>query len=164
MTSKPITSFTVGRGIAAPWAGDALVEVTASYVPTLLHRLEVYKLEFPYDDPDAWGDGIDLANRQQEALLMDATDRIVSEVRALRDGELTPLEDRDPQLDPFTLSLSSLRTVAFEVSEQGAALSAQLDTANQTLADILTAVQAQGGGEDIIERLDVLITLLGALA
>lgn len=164
MTSKRVTSFTVGKGIALPWEGTVAVEVAAFYVPTLLHRLEVYKERFAYSTDEEYGQGLDLVNRQQEAYLMDIGERIISEVRATRDGAFTPVEARDPQADPYTLPLTSLRTVAASVDDTNADLSSLLGTTNATLQEILVAVQQQGGGEGVLEKLDVLIALLGAVA
>ena len=163
MTKTSPNSFTVGRGTVASWEADVLVQVAANYVPTLLHRLDVYKLEFPYDNPQDWETGVRFVNAQQEAFLMDIGERIINEVRATRDGAFTPAEARDPLIDPYTLPLTSLRTIAASVDDTNADISAILATTNQTLSDILAAVQAQGGGQDVLDRLDTLIFLLGAL-
>lgn len=164
MTRRPITSFTVGPAPVGLWEGSVLVEVSALYVPTLLHRLEVYKLGFTYEDDSAQGEGLDLVNAQQEAILMDAADRIVSEVRALRDGNQTPAEARSPELDPYTLPLTSLRTIAAEVGDTNADLSALIGQTNTTLEEIKAALAGGASGEDVLGRLDVLIALLGTVA
>lgn len=163
MTTKRLTPFTVGRGFAGTWQGDALVEVSANCVPTLLHRLQVYTLRFPYDTEEDYAEGYQFHVKQQEALLMDIGDRLISEVRALRDGIATAEAAKDPTLDPYTLPLYSLRALGQDVDDNTLELGAKLDTATVVLQDILAAVQAQGGGEGIIERLDTLIVLLGAI-
>lgn len=50
---------------------------------------------------------------------MDATDRIVMEIRALRDGPDTPIEAQDPLLNPFNLELFTLREIAGRLSSDG---------------------------------------------
>ena len=119
MTTKRVTPFTVGRGSVQPWEGSALVQVNAPFVPTLLHRLEVYKSRFTYESDADWGAGLDLVNRQQMELLMDIGDRLISEVRALRHGTLTPETDRNPQIDPYTVQLPTLGSIVVEEARTG---------------------------------------------
>lgn len=164
MTSKRPTSFTVGRGTVLPWEGTALVEVAAFFVPTLLHRLEVYKERFPYETDADYQVGLDLVTAQQEAYLMDATDRIVSEVRALRMGTLTSEEYRDPQLNPYTVPLTSLATLTNIVLDFDEQVSASTAQTNALLTEIRDQLAAGASGEDVLERLDILITLLGTVA
>lgn len=164
MTNKTPSSFTVGKGIALQWEGTVLVEAAGFYVPTLLHRLEVYKLSFPYEDDDDAALGETLTTAQQEALLMNIGDRLISEVRSLRDGNQTPAEMRDPQLDPYSLPLTSLRTIAASVDDTNADLSTLIGQGNQLLTEIRDQLAAGAGGEDVLERLDILITLLGTVA
>lgn len=78
---------------------------------------------------------------------MDATDRLVTEIRALREGNLTPLIARDPKLDPYTLELTSLRDVNLA-----------LRSASGTVADILLRIetlqqQANAGDEESLAEL-----------
>ena len=96
---------------------------------------------------------------------MDATDRIVNEIRALRDGAETIAEERDPLVDPYSLtsnSLSSLNSRIFDVEK---ALYETLDPVNDRLVEIrdLLAQQTGGDPEEILNRLDTVILLLGAL-
>lgn len=141
-----------------------LADLPVALIPAALSALETRKGRSFWADTNEWDAGLDALNLFQVRLLMDATDRIVNEVRALRDGTTTPLPSRDPLADPYTLELTSLRDVNAQVSGQRLEIDAQLTAANETLQLILTAVQEGGSGEDVIERLDVLITLLGALA
>lgn len=162
MTAKRPTAFTVPAGITGPWNGSVLAEVHAPYVPILLHRLEVFKEAFVYETEADEAEGLDLVNRQQEALLMNAVDRIVSEVRALRDGPLTPVLARDPNLDPYDLQLTSLSTIAQDTSS----VVQSVRDGSGTVLDELRLIRqsiAQGSQEDVLERLDTLIFLLGAL-
>jgi hypothetical protein len=50
---------------------------------------------------------------------MDATDRIVIEIRALRNGVDTPLAARDPAINPFTLELTDLQDIADRLQSGG---------------------------------------------
>lgn len=162
MTTRRRTSFTVGAGRAVAWEGTALVQMDAGYVPTLLHRMEVYKHRFAYPDAAAWATGWYAVTAQQEALLMDIGDRLLAEVRALRNGSFTDEVGRDLTVDPFTLALPTLGTVQGTIGFYGDEHRNRLDTANTTLAEIRDLLTQQGGGEGIIERLDMLIFLLGA--
>lgn len=162
MTTKPLTPFTVPGGIAGQWAGDVLVEMHAPFVPILLHRLEVFKSAFVYETEVDEAQGLDLVNRQQEALLMSAVDRIVSEIRALREGQATPVLARDPNLDPYGLQLTSL----LDIAQDTTSIVQSVRDGSGTVLDELRLIRqalAEGGGEDIISRLDTLIFLLGAL-
>lgn len=163
MTGKRFTNFYEDTLIAPTDVKFVLADVPAQYVPTTLSAIETRKYKSFWLTTDDWHTALDYLTLFQERLLMDATDRIVSEVRALRDGAFTPEDARDPEIDPYTLPLTSLRTIAASVDDTNADISAILANTNQTLQDILTAVQAQGGGEGVIERLDTLILLLGAL-
>jgi len=162
MTKKRPTSFTVPAGIVGSWAGSVLAEVHAHFVPILIHRLEVFKEAFVYASEAEEAEGLDLVNRQQEALLMSAVDRIVSEIRALRDGPATPALARDPELDPYDLNLTSLSSIAQDTTS----IVQSVRDGSGTVLDELRLIRqalAEGGGEDIISRLDTLIFLLGAL-
>lgn len=163
MTTKRVTPFTVGRGSVQPWEGSALVQVNAPFVPTLLHRLEVYKSRFAYESDADWGAGLDLVNRQQMELLMDIGDRLISEVRALRDGSATLPEERDPLIDPYTLTSMSLSRLHDIVNETGITTNGHLNNANNLLGEIKTILEAQSAGEGgQLEALQQIIFLLGA--
>lgn len=162
MTTWRTTPFTVPGGVTGTWNGSVLAEVHAPYVPILLHRLEVFKEAFVYESEAEEAEGLDLVNRQQEALLMSAVDRIVSEIRALREGPLTPELARDPNLDPYGLNLTSL----LDIAQDTTSIVQSVRDGSGTVLDELRLIRqalAEGGGEDIISRLDTLIFLLGAL-
>lgn len=162
MTTWRTTPFTVPGGVTGTWNGSVLAEVHAPFVPILLHRLEVFKEAFVYETEADEAEGLDLVNRQQEALLMSAVDRIVSEIRALRDGPATPALARDPELDPYGLALTSLRDVAQDTAN----IALSVNDGSSSVLDELRLIRqalAEGGSEDIIGRLDTLIFLLGAV-
>lgn len=163
MTTRKPTSFTVGKGRAVAWEGSALVQVDAGFVPTLLHRLEVYKHEFPYSSAEEWAIGVDAVTRQQEQLLMDIGDRLISEVRALRNGQNTELAERDPQVDPYTLTSWTLQRLGDTTGEGLNTANNHLDNANYLLGEIKALLEAQAGGETgQLEALQQIIFLLGA--
>ena len=93
---------------------------------------------------------------------MSAVDRIVSEIRALRDGPATPALARDPELDPYDLNLTSLSSIAQDTSS----IALSLNDGSSTVLEELRLIRqslAEGSQEDVLERLDTLIFLLGAL-
>lgn len=163
MTGKRLTNYFENQLSVPVIAAFILADLPVAFVPTVLSAIETRKGRSFWVDRDQWSLALDGLNEFQRRLLMDASDRIVNEVRALRDGNLTPAEARDPLLDPYTLPLTSLRTVAAEIGDTNADLSAILATTNETLQQILTAVQTNGASPDITDRLDTLIYLLGAL-
>lgn len=140
MTSRRPTPFTVGPGIVASWEGTALVQLDARSVPMMLHRLEVYKLRFPYSSDEDFLAGYQFHTRAQEELLMDIGDRLILEVRAMRGGGTIPPEARDPQADPFELPLSTLGGIIVEEARSG-----------DTLEAIRLLVEQLAGAQDLDE-------------
>lgn len=164
MTKRRLTNYFEDT-LEAPQIVDfILADLPANYVPTALSALETRKGRSFWLTRDDWLTALQAISLFQQRLLMDATDRIVNEVRALRDGQLTPPEARDPQADPYTLPLTALTDINSNLQFQTQEVGDRLDTANNLLVEIRDAVLAQGGNpEDIIGRLDTLIFLLGAL-
>jgi len=103
---------------ASPEEGE-LVELDAQLVPILLSaiggRLGPSHYATPGDYLASWPRLAEAGER----FLMGGIDRLVREVRALRDGSLTAIADQDPLLDPFTLELFSLRNVGGFLSTNG---------------------------------------------
>lgn len=164
MTTQRVTSFTVGRGRAAVWEGSVLAQVDAGYVPTLLHRLEVYKHEFAYDDAASWAIGVDAITRQQEEFLMDIGQRIIQEVRAIRDGDQTSEYDMGEE-NAYFVSATSLLDLWTLTDSYGQQQQQQLEDVKAKLDEVKEAILAGGGGGDpeAWARLDQIIFLLGAL-
>lgn len=162
MTTRKVTPLTVGVSFAYPWENTVLPVVSARYVPMVLASLESRKLRFAWVSEADYVLGYDSICRLQEALLMDAADRIISEVRALRDGTTTPPALRDPQLDPYTLDLTTLADIDTSVG----VVSTEVINANTAIVGELQAIrallEAQGGEEltEILGKLDILIALL----
>lgn len=159
MSGRRVSQFTKPRYSPAPWEATVLVQIDARYVPTAWRDLEPRKLRFNYSDDAEFAIGYNSTCRYQEALLMDVADRLISEVRALREGAGSPIDTRDPALDPYGLALVSMADL-IDRAEDG----------NATAADMLTELQAiraavETGGIDgagLFEKLDTLILLLGA--
>lgn len=162
MTTRRVTPLTVGRSSAYPWENTVLPVVSARYVPMVLASLESRKLAFAWETPADYELGYDSICRLQEALLMDAADRIVSEVRALRAGQVTPVEARDPQLDPYTLDLPSLGNLNTSLLD----LTTEQQVSNDAIVGELQAIrallEAEAGGDltEVLGKLDILIALL----
>lgn len=150
-----ITPWFRGKLSVPLWDATLLSEVDARFVPPLLLDLEARKTPALSENEEDFAQDYDSLCKQQEALLMGIGDRLISEVRALRFGNLTPVQDQDPALDPYTLDLPTIASVAFALSDQQSSV---LDE----LRAIKAAIEAGEGGEAILEKLDVLILLLGA--
>lgn len=155
MTKKRVTPLTRARSSAYPWAGTVLVQVDARYVPTLLNDTEARKLRFTWNTDADYATGYEAICRQQEALLMDIGERLISEIRATRAGNLTPLLDRDPATDPYTLQLPTLGSLEAQLISGGRSAAA-------ILASIETILQSQGAGEE--GQLDALLQIVALLS
>lgn len=106
--------------LTVPTASDTdLVELDAQAVGIWLELLEDSKTPGRWDDPAIALDGWQLVTKQQEELLMGAVDRLISEVRAVRQGDATPLAAQDPLLDPYGLDLFTLQDIGGFLSTNG---------------------------------------------
>lgn len=97
-----------GRNFSEEWSGAVFVNLSPYYIRLSLRDLEAYKTRALWVSEADFTEAYDALCKQGAALLMDATDRIVREIRALRNGNTTPLADQDPALDPFALGLVHL--------------------------------------------------------
>lgn len=156
MNRRNITPWFRESISASVHRATVLCAVDARYVPLHLLDLEAWK------NPALWKNGSDYATaydalcKQGVALLMDVTDRLISEVRATRWGPLTPEPAKDPEADPYTLDLPHLGTI-------GAALVAPDGrTAAQVLADIEAKIVAGETDTDaLLEQVQLIALLLG---
>jgi hypothetical protein len=127
----------------------------------VLSDLEPRKQAYFWNSPAEHEIGYEAVCRLGAALLMGIEDRLISEVRSLRDGPLTPLADRDPLADPYTLALTSLNTL--NTSAQDLITSVELGTTD-TVAKLeeIRALIATDSGDltDVLSKLDILIALL----
>lgn len=150
MSKSSASPWYRGRAFGEEWVGEVFVTLSPSYIRLSLRDLEAYKTPALWVTNADWLVGYDAICKQGASLLMDATDRIVREIRALRDGVDTPLAEQDPALDPFTLGLTSLRDIE----------ETQLDPAGTT-AQILARIEAlqtaanQGDAESLEELLRI---------
>lgn len=116
--SRKVNYFEAQR--LAPNRDDTTLSVIVSdYIPTTLSALETRSRRSFWATDEDFTRAYNEISRQQWELLMDATDRIVMEVRALRDGPDTALAAQDPLVNPFTLDLFSLRSIAGRLSSDG---------------------------------------------
>lgn len=137
--------------------GDTHLSIIVSgFVPAVLSALETRKASSFWVDETSWEAAYQAVTRQQWELLMDATDRIVNEVRALRNGQDTPLVDRNPLLDPYTLDLASLRSIERRLQN------ATGEQAGELLGQIRDILQSQGVGEE--GQLDALLQIVALLS
>lgn len=152
--SRKVNYFEAER--IAPNRDDTTLSVIVSdYIPTTLSALETRgRRSFWATDAD-FARAYNEIKRQQWELLMDATDRIVMEIRALRDGVNTPLEAQDPLLNPFNLELFTLREIAGRLSTNGKSNAFILE-------EIRTILEAQGAGED--GQLEALLQIVALLS
>ena len=165
MTSLRLTNYFENAQTVNGTGLSILTPLPADYVHIALSSLETRKSRSFWIDREEHAKALTLLAATQGGILMDATDRIVNEIRALRDGAETIAEERDPLVDPYSLtsnSLSSLNSRIFDVEK---ALYETLDPVNDRLVEIrdLLAQQTGGDPEEILNRLDTVILLLGAL-
>lgn len=144
---QPVPTVT-GRGV--------LVDIEGAYVPGLLSLLESRKYGASWDDGAVWGDGAKYYTKLQWEMLMDASDRIIDEIRqtrgALNGQELVPTDPTVTAVYPGV----SLRQLLYDSTSGLEGVNEKLMVAN----DLLTQIAA-GGNSD--EKLDIIIGLLAAL-
>lgn len=146
------------RAFGEDWSGDVLVALSPYYIRMSLRDLEAYKTPALWVTEADWLVGYNAVCAQGASLLMDATDRLVREIRALRDGVDTPIAEQDPALDPFTLGLTSLRDIE----------ETQLDPAGTTAAILarieqLQTAANQGDAESLEELLRIGAIIAGVV-
>lgn len=156
MTRNYISPWYRARYSVTEWDAQLLCEVSAAYVPTILADLEVRKTPRLSENEAAYA--LDYQNicEQQVALLMNIGDRIISEVRAGRNGNQTPLEARDPSLDPYELDLASLLGINV------ALVAADGRDVASILQSIEAKIEASGvDSDEILGLLQQVVLLLG---
>lgn len=150
---KQITSFLRPPATVVPWEGIILVLADARFVPTMIRDLEARKKASFYPDEAAFVVGYDAVCKAQEALLLDASERIIMEVRATRGIDDTHPEIFDPASDPFTLSLGTI------MDNQRA-----VDLATAKLEEIRALIAAQESPAELADILDQLGVIAALLA
>jgi hypothetical protein len=157
---KKITPLSIGKQNAYAPPDFIFVSIDVQFVPTILQAIEPRKLRFAYETEEEWVLCYSALCQLQVALLMDATDRIVSEIRALRAGVMTPPEALDPLLDPFTLDLPAIGDVNQNVITVNDSVLLTKDDIVNKLQGVIDALNAQGTEETLAP---ILTDILGAL-
>ena len=133
----------------------SLANVVCSVLGSTLSAIETRKSRSFWVDAAAFSSGYNLLSEQQWWLLMNSADEIKLEIRALRNGALTPQEARDPQANPFDLELATLLGINLTLT----------DASGRDVATILSAIEAKLGTEEEREEgLALLRTIAGLLA
>lgn len=165
MTYKRLTNWFDSAQSVGENQDYILADLPARFVHITLGTIETRKARAIWASDEDWRDGVDALYDFMERLLMDATDRIVTEVRALRDGAFTPLDARDPQLSPYDLPLTSLGTIDGRLQTGLADVIAGVQTSNALLTEIRDGLAAQQGGDlqEVLDKMDAIALLLAAL-
>lgn len=157
MKNRRITPWYRSANSSFPFLASVLVPIDARYIPLSLRDLEAWKSPALWSDPADYAEAYDALCKQGAALLMDVTDRLISEVRATRAGTDTGALERDPAADPYTLPLPTLGSVQARLTAPDGR------TAAEVLVSIEAKIEASGANsEDILEQLQLVALLLGA--
>lgn len=127
-------------GFGDEWEGKVLVQLSPEYIALTLRDLEAYKTRALWVTDADYAVAYQALCKQGASLLMDIGDRLIREIRATRDGQDTPMAARDPQIDPFTLDLFTLRDIAGR-------LSTNEESAAFILGQIRDALKSEDDGE-----------------
>lgn len=155
--SRKVNYFEAQR--QAPNRMDTTLSIIVSdYIPTTLSALETRSRRSFWTSDADFARAYNEIARQQWELLVDATDRIVSEIRALREGTATPLVDQNPALNPFNIELTSLRDINLALrGNEGSAHDALV-----RIEQLLTAAN-EGDAEALAELLRIGAVIAGAI-
>lgn len=113
---KQEPTYFYGKQNAPLSLDDEIAFLPVRYIPMMIEALEARKSSAVYDNEAAYQIAMNAICIIQWELLMGSADRIISEIRAMREGKNTPLVDRDPTLNPYTLELTSLRDIAIPLN------------------------------------------------
>lgn len=133
-----------------------LVDVSAQGVPIIINGLEIRKASRNWSNQVEWEAGYQWLSEQQERMLVDASNRIIAEVRQVRGPKpgQNPAEVYDPEVTP-QYNGTQLYDMLYD-NDVG------INGANTKLDAIRIAVE-QLALEGDSEQLDQIILLLGAL-
>jgi len=130
-----ITNFFQSQLLAPTETAGEIAEINARIVPIALTALETRKYRsFWLTDAD-YERGYNEITLLQRALLMGGIERIVREMRAMRNGQTTPLADQDYLLNPFELDLFSIKDLGGFLATNGESAAFILATIRQLLID-----------------------------
>lgn len=163
MSKGRFTNYFENALIAPDIPASILADMPVNSVPFILSAIETRKGYSFWETKEDWYRALDFLNKAQVRLLMDSTDRIVNELRAMRNGTATDPAFRDPTLDPYTLPLSTLGNLNFNTFTMLTEFQAYRPEIIAKLEEVRQAILASGGGAESLEKLDTIIFLLGAL-
>lgn len=151
---KPQNTRYFVRELQSPGVNPGiLVDVSVEGVPILLNGLEIRKASRNWTDQSEWEAGYQWLARQQEAFLMDASNRIIDEIRQTRGAlvgqELVPT---DPELTAVYPGVS-LRQLLYDDTSG-------LEGINEKLQVLVDQAVAENS-EEQLEALQQIILLLG---
>lgn len=153
--SRKVNHFEAQR-VYIPDAYTTLSVIESALIPTMLSALETRKGRSFWAGYSSWSEAYQDLCKQQWELLMDAADRIVLEIRALRDGVQTDPAYRDPNVDPFTVQATSLNWMF------GTMYSSEGVPFGQVLGQMLALQQAAAQGDT--EALEQLTRIAAVIA
>ncbi len=139
-----------------------LVDVEGAYVPGLLSLLESRKYGSAWEEEGEYSTGARYYTKLQWELLMDASDRIISEIRQVRGPK--PGQDPSESYDP-TITSQYNGTQLFDVlyNDQSGieGVNEKLTQANTLLTEIRDGLSNAENAEEQIELLGRIVVLLG---
>lgn len=153
MNRKPLVNYFEAARYVPLTQTYILADIDVRSVPVLLSSLETRRARSFWASEDDYVRGNDIITDTEVRLLMDATTRLIREIRATRGVDnLEPGYD-NPDTDPFTLSMGTIEDVE-----------RRLETANEHLAAIRTALETQQSPEELAEIVQQLGTIAALLA
>lgn len=150
--SRKVDYF-VKEDILSPDEVCELLNYDARMVPHTIRALYGLTGRSFWVDKPTWIEANNRLALQIERLLMPCGDALISEIRALRNGNLTPPEARDPSIDPFSLNLVSLRSLEFPLYNDTQSVA-------YTLQDIRDALRSEEDGETLIAVLRAIAAIV----
>ena len=152
--SKKVNHFEAER--AYPQSVDTTLSlIISALIPATISALETRSSRSFWASDADYSRAYQAVKRQQWELLMDATDRIVSEIRATRMGTDTPVEMRNPAIDPFTIDLISLNDIVGSLNTNG-------KSAAFILEEVRAILEATAAGDE--ESLGALLRIAAVIA
>lgn len=146
------TQYFISSALSPERAPGILVDVSVQGVPFLLNGLEIRKAERNWL-PGEWAQGYQWLAEQQELLLMDASNRIIDEIRqargALNGQELVPTDPTITAVYPGV----SLRQLLYDDTSG-------LEGINEKLQILVDQAVAESN-EEQLEALQQIVFLLG---
>jgi len=130
-----ITNYFQSELVAPIETAGEIAEINARIVPIALTALETRKARSFWLTNEDYERGYNEITLLQRALLMGGVERIVREIRALRNGQTTPLADEDYLLNPFDLDLFSIKDLGGFLATNGESAAFILATIRQLLID-----------------------------